>query len=173
MYMNFIGWVPIILAVIALRLVPRQKMRLLIYFLAAIVWVLLTSSAVTFRWLAPQFGFISSIRYASVIGGLAVPLVLALAGWGLHLLFKLNWPRIAFWLPGSGGSQTARSFRIHYLVLAIPLLWSIEAAYTFKPVAEIGTNESGRLYCLANRQTAVNAVHGADLWRTVLDASRT
>lgn len=131
MYMNFIGWVPIILAVIALRLVPRQKMRQLIYFLAAIVWVLLTSSAVTFRVLAPQVGFISSIRYASVIAGLAVPLVLALAGWGLHLLLQLNWPRIAFWLPGSGSSQTPRSFRIHYLVLAIPLLWSIEAAYTF------------------------------------------
>jgi hypothetical protein len=131
MYVNFIGWIPIILAVIALRLVPREKMRMLIYFLAATGWVLLTSSAVTFRLLAPQIGFISSIRYASVIGGLAVPLVLALAGWGLHLLLQLNWPRIALWLPGFDGSQTARSFRIHYLVLAIPLLWSIEAAYTF------------------------------------------
>ena len=106
-------------------------MRLLIYFLAAIVWVFLTSSAVTFRLLTQQIGFFASIRYSSVIAGLAVPLVLAVAGWGLHLLLQLNWPRIAFWLPGSGSPQTARSFRIHYVVLAIPLLWSIEAAHTF------------------------------------------
>jgi hypothetical protein len=131
MYTNFIGWVPVILAIIALRLVPREKTRVLIYFLAAIGWVYITSSAVILRLLAPYIPFVSSIRYTSVIAGLAVPLVLALSAWGLHLLLQVNWPRIALSLPLRGGTRTTRSFRIHYLVLAIPLLWSIEAAYTF------------------------------------------
>ncbi len=132
MYINFIGWVPILLALITLRLVPRQQLRILIFLLVATGWVFLTSSAVTLRILEQlHFEFITSVRYASVIGGLAVPLVLALAGWGLHLLLQCAWPRFSLRWFGSNRQGTRRSFSIRYLVLALPLLWSIVAAYDF------------------------------------------
>ncbi len=132
MYLNFIGWVPILLAVVALRLVPRKQLRLLIFLLVALGCVFLTSSAVTLRILEQlRFGFITSVRYASVIAGLAVPLVLALAGWGLHLLLQCAWPRISLRRFASNHPWTARSFSIRYLVLVLPLLWSIAAAYDF------------------------------------------
>ncbi|CAG0932970.1 hypothetical protein TFLX_02832 [Thermoflexales bacterium] len=132
MYINFIGWVPILLAVIAFRLVPRRQLRTLLFLLVAIGLVFLSSSAVTLRMLEQlRFDFIRSVRYASVIGGLAVPLVLALAGWGLHLLVQCTWPRLSLRSLGLTRQKATRSVSMSYVVLALPLLWSLVAAYDF------------------------------------------
>lgn len=132
MYTNFIGWVPIILAVIAFRFVPRRQLRTLIFFLVATGWVFLTSSAVTLRVLEQlHFEFAASVRYTPVIGGLAVPLVLAMAGWGLHLLLQRDWPRLSLGLLSSNNPDPTLALSMKYLVLSLPLLWSVAAAYDF------------------------------------------
>jgi len=71
LYLNYIGWVPVLLAVVAIRLVPRTALRLLIFFLTAIGLVYLASSAIPFKLLVDlSLDFMAAVRYASVIAGL-------------------------------------------------------------------------------------------------------
>jgi hypothetical protein len=132
LYVNYVGWVPILLALLAFRLAPRADRRLLVFFLAAIVLVYLTSSSLTLRFLhailpPPLAGFTANLRFPSEIASLAAPLVVGLAAWGLDLLLKLNWPRLTLHLP----SGAALGVSLVWLALAYPLYGSVLSAYDF------------------------------------------
>ncbi len=104
---NYIGWIPVLLAILALRLVPRSASRLLAFFLVAIGLVYLTSSAITLKLLAQVLpAFAAGVRNPSLISGLAVPLVLALAAWGLDELLQLDWPRLTLMASNRSTSST-------------------------------------------------------------------
>ncbi|MCP4358455.1 MAG: hypothetical protein GY796_10605 [Chloroflexi bacterium] len=106
LYMNYIGWLPILLALLPLYLLPQQNWdgedgrltrsqasKLLLFLCLGIVLTLFASSADTFRlmaYLVPEFA--AGIRNPSLIQGLAVPLIVALAAWGLDLALKQKWP---------------------------------------------------------------------------------
>lgn len=132
MYINYIGWVPVLLAVSALRLWSTAARRALLFFAAAIGLVLFVSSAVPLRWLldiAPAV--VSAIRYPVFIAGLAVPALLALAAMGLDRLVKQTWPNIVLALSTQHNPNRVTQIKIKWLVLGVPLLWSINSAQLF------------------------------------------
>jgi hypothetical protein len=131
LYVNYIGWVPVILALVGLRLIPRSGRRILAFFAAAIVLVYLAGSAITFRvlsWLAPAAA--AGVRNSVVLNGLAVPLVLGVAAWGLDCLLKLPWPRVALAFPDQAWGRSATGIGLSWL-LVVPLVWSVKSAHDF------------------------------------------
>ncbi len=132
LYLNYTGWVPVLLALAALPLIPRARWRLSAFFLAAIGLVFLASSAVTLRALAVALpDLAASVRNPSLMAGLAVPLILALAGWGLDLLLKRNWPKLRVRIPVRPGAPAVFNVSTAWLALALPLAWSLQSAYDF------------------------------------------
>jgi hypothetical protein len=127
---NYVGWVPIILAVIAFRLIPRSGYRLMSYLIAAISLVYLTGSAVLLKMLVPIFpNLVPDVRNPPQIFSMAVPAILALSAWGLDLLLRQNWPVLRVQFPGRAIREA--SFRLTWLVLAVPIFFSIQSAYDF------------------------------------------
>lgn len=128
---NFIGWIPVILAMLTLRLARRSQQRLLTFFWIAIGLVLLVSSAGTFRFLyrfMPEFS--AGIRTASLAAGLLVPLVLALAAWGVDRMLKLNWP-VLILAPSETNAHPRLTIRLSRLVMVLVLGTSLFNAYRF------------------------------------------
>ncbi len=130
LYMSYIGWLPVLLALVGLRLVPRSG-RLVVAFLllaAALVW--LTSSPVAWHfWARLLPSLAAGVRYPSLIAGLAVAPVLGLAAWGLDQLLGLPWPELALTAPG--GESSLLRLKLWWLILPVPLAWSIVSAYRF------------------------------------------
>ena len=134
-YVIFIGWIPVILAILALRLVPKQGTRLLTFFITAVILVSLTASAVTLGWLANINDELASlVRIPSLAAGLLVPLVLALAAWSADLLLRRDWP-LTISLPtrSANNDETPRQATIHlsWLVVGLLVIISLYTSYTF------------------------------------------
>jgi hypothetical protein len=135
--LDYIGWIPVLLAFFAIRLIPRSGLRLLLFYCAAIILIYATSSAVTLKFIyhyfpAPFSNLAAIVRSPDLIAGLAVPFILALAAWGLDLVMKLNWPKLT-WSLASGGTL---GLSIVWLIL-IPLFTSVKAVYDYvKPGLE-------------------------------------
>jgi hypothetical protein len=134
-YLIFVGWIPILLAIASLRLVPRQQSRLLSFFLIAIVLVYLLASAIILNWIGLLSEELASyVRIPSIITGLSVPLILGLAAWSADLLLRKDWPITIFSSRRDDGeSEGSRplSFSISWIIVGILLVISLRTAYTF------------------------------------------
>ena len=130
LYANYIGWIPVILAVLALGLASSSSKRRYLWTLGLTVGtVYLCASAVLLK---PMLSFapalVAGIRYPTVISGLAVPPILALAGAGLDQSLG----HFKHWLSRKIHLSTPRKLvNLGVLALAFPLVWSIQSAYTF------------------------------------------
>jgi len=132
LYINYIGWVPILLAACALRAQSAVSRRVLVFLATVIGLSLFISSAVPLRWLlnlAPQI--IAAIRFPSFIAGLAVPALLALAAIGLDQLIvpvRSN-PTDA---PTTRDNRVGKQrLSLKWLALGVPLIWSLSSAQMF------------------------------------------
>ena len=129
LYLNYIGWVPVLLAIAGIRLVPRSGRRILAFLCVAVLLVYLAGSALIFKALALVLPTVAAgVRNSVVICGLAAPLILGLAGWGLDLLLQLKWPRLSLTPSDQVDSRTPAGLRLSWLLL-VPLAWSIKSAY--------------------------------------------
>ncbi|MCD4737928.1 MAG: hypothetical protein K8R89_01535 [Anaerolineae bacterium] len=129
LYVTYIGWIPVLLALLPLRLTPRAQRRQLHTLLLAIVLVYLCASAVMLKPLAMFFPeYINGIRHITVSSGLAVPLVLALAAWGLELTLR----RLKAWHPLNFRlSRLRRPITIWTVLASLLLLPAVHQAYDF------------------------------------------
>jgi hypothetical protein len=131
-YVNYIGWVPVVLALFGLRRIPRRHSRMVAFFALAIVLVYVVAAAGPLRVLArfvPELA--TAARHPDLIAGLAVPLVLALAAWGLDEILKLNWPRLTLAGSSSTGWSVGVGIATQWLVVTLPLLWALGSARDF------------------------------------------
>ena len=96
LYNTFIGWIPVIFAGVAIRLVPSKQRKLLIYILLSIGLVYLISSRQFYQALQKLTPAADSIRNASLISGIVVPLLAILAAWGMNLTLDRDWGRLMF-----------------------------------------------------------------------------
>lgn len=135
LYVNFIGWLPVLLSLVAIRLLPREGFRQLSFFIASMAFILLAASALTFKLMAPLMPvFVYGIRNPTVIAGLVVPILLGLAAWGLDLLLQIPWPQCTITL--SDSLSRVRSFKLSLstvvlAVLLVPLGASLRVAADF------------------------------------------
>lgn len=128
LYVMYIGWIPILLAIAAWRIVPQEKLRLYLFFIASIALIFFLGSGAPLRW-AKDFlpGFLRDIRNPNFGVGLAVTLILGLAALGLDQILSLKWPAVSIFNTATKKNQLI-DFR---WVLAPILLWSITSVYQF------------------------------------------
>jgi len=129
---NYIGWIPVLLAMLSLRLVPRARRRIMIFLWVAILMIYLLSSGLLIRWLLQIFpeklmSWLLMARFVDLAASLAGPLLLALAAWGLDLLLKCSWPRMIL---TESSVNAARSFSLGWLLI-LPLVWSVRDTHHF------------------------------------------
>ncbi len=117
---NYIGWVPVLLALTAVLLVPARDRRLLVFYGVAILLLFGLVSKEFARLIQPIYPGIDQLRYPASIAGLALPLVIVLAAWGLDALFKISRPEIS--LRFASGKQIGAGLG---LLAAIPALLAI------------------------------------------------
>jgi hypothetical protein len=127
---NFIGWIPILLAILALRFAPAALNRYLAFLLLALFLIYLTSSAEIFRFINNFTGTatLAGIRSPIFIQSLAVPLILALSALGLDALqSQLSKLKVYFGLSENINVKIS----LQWLILIWPLFFSIKSAYAF------------------------------------------
>jgi hypothetical protein len=84
----FIGWIPILLALSTLHLVPQEKKKLMWLFFLAITLIFFTSSSTFLKFALKYVDQIGLLRFPDNMAMLTVPLILALGAWGLDLILK-------------------------------------------------------------------------------------
>jgi len=124
-YPLYVGWIPVLLAAVSIWRVPKASIRLLIFFMAAILLICALSTKEPITFLTRYISALEVVRLPSLISVLAVPLVIGLAAWGLDLLVKIAWPKVS-WTLGSG---KAVSISIGWLVIILPLIFAIKELY--------------------------------------------
>ncbi len=124
LYINFIGWVPLLLVFFAMASAKfGAQLRLKLMLLAMALLVLWGASDGPMEFLArlaPESLATSlrSMRYYSVIAGLAIPPLLGLAAMGLDWLIQHPlWQRVRF-------------IEARFLLL-VPLLWALATGWSF------------------------------------------
>jgi hypothetical protein len=136
-YINYIGWIPVLFALLALRLVPRESIRVLVFFLVAIGLAYVASSAAFFKLVSGIVPNLTGARHPSLIATLAVPLVLALTAWGFDLASKLNGVRLTIGLsPGASAQVNLWSVGLGLLaLLAVKSTYDFSQTWTLVPTA--------------------------------------
>jgi hypothetical protein len=130
LYVNYIGWIPVLLAVVSIRLVPHAQRRLLLFFLIATGLVFLLASGLPIIVLRDGLGLsLTGIRFPSLIASAAVPLVLGLAAWGFDLLLKRDWS-LARFKPRFDRWPTV-NVKPLWLIMPVLLLVALQSVYEF------------------------------------------
>jgi hypothetical protein len=128
----FIGWIPVVLAVLALGAAPPEKKKIVYAFAGSIILVYLCAAAVTLRILGSvSMDLASLLRTPSLIAGLAVPLILGMAGLGLQWLLERPWLRLQLVLKPPSGEIFRAALNFALLLAAVLCFFSLRSAYNF------------------------------------------
>lgn len=130
LYVNYVGWLPVLFSLIALRVArPGKQFRILLYLLLTLGLALLGSSLEPRAWVSQNLPgswletLVQRVRSAPVIAGLAVPPLLGLAGLGLDALWSKLSGQIRVGL--ELGAQVS-NFRFNpQWLLVVPLMCSV------------------------------------------------
>ena len=123
-YINFIfiGWIPVILAILSLYFVPKEKTRLMWFMWVVILLIFVTCSKEYVAFLHKFILTVDTLRFFSVISGMVVTPLLGLAAWSLDEILKKPLPK--FTLTSSEGSVVSFSLRwvLYLVILAASLI---------------------------------------------------
>ena len=127
LYQDYIGWIPIILAIVAWRLIPRRMLRVYLFFITGIFLIYVLGSSGLANWISSNLpNILSDARNPTFGIGLAVTLILGLGAWGLDLILKLDWPSLEL------ASTTKILFRFDSrILLLLVLCWSLFSVYQY------------------------------------------
>ena len=151
-YSMYIGWIPIALAMFGFWLTSRAELRTKLAIFAAVILIYVASSGAWFHLFinTPFNAFFSMARNTSLEIPIAIPLILAMAGWGIDGLRRFSWPTLHLEL-----GKANFNFNLKWL-LVIPLLLALESTWDFArqwlrtdivsdsdvPVATLATSEA-------------------------------
>ncbi len=139
-YILYIGWMPVLLAVLSLVKSAARKLSKRVYLLLAITvsafWI---ASAEPLKYLIKIIPFdrvdqlIAGFRYPAFIASLAVPPLLGLAALGLDWLLKAPWPTFSFGLTSTENRKMDLAISLKWVVL-IFLYLAVKDPYEFNKV---------------------------------------
>jgi hypothetical protein len=169
LYMNFIGWGALILAIFAIGASRGQDRRKIFYLAGSAALVIGFLDVNVLTWLAKGLPFVTSVRFPTLGLGIAVPAIIGLASYGLdHILTRFEWPVLGL---GFGQKNQTRTFWLPLsLIVLIPLAINIQEAYlmghayfSLKPLPP-GTIQ--RLETLKTESAQwIQPVYGEDFWK--------
>ncbi|MCJ7717111.1 MAG: hypothetical protein MUO54_11420, partial [Anaerolineales bacterium] len=123
----YIGWVPVIFAILALSLIKDKFKPYFLTLTSFIFLSLFLASGLPFRWAESIIPFVSGIRHTQLIAGLMVSPIIGLASYSLEKLFQFEWPSINLSFPSG---KSLFSISVQWLLLA-PIIFSIYSCYDF------------------------------------------
>jgi hypothetical protein len=123
-FVNFIGWAPIIMALLALFITRKKYIKEIIFFLSGITLIYLFTSLEFADFFSGFSSIYGSLRNFSLAQSMAVPLLVGLGAWGLNTLSEKDWPRI-------GLEQPYNRFSSKWIFLILFVLLSILPVYKF------------------------------------------
>jgi hypothetical protein len=130
LYVNYIGWVPVLLALFAVLRAPRQERRLAWFFVVAMSLIFVLASGLPIKILRDVFNLsLTGIRFPALIASAVVPLLLGLSAWGLDLLFKLD--RLTLRRPFAVAPRLAVTVKPLSLIVAGCVLLALLSVYDF------------------------------------------
>lgn len=166
LYTLYIGWPPVILAILGLGLRNKKDTRLLLALSLGALTMFWLASGVPLRWLAQLAPAISSVRLPALMAGLAVPAVLALSGYGLDRVLQLRWPRLGLGV-SLGEARSGVSISTAWLLL-IPLAATLRSADQFDQNFLVMDDKSDVYQALGAFRTAslewVSVPYGEHSW---------
>jgi hypothetical protein len=127
LYNLYIGWTPVLLAMLCLVLAKRRDLSALLCLTSGMLLMFVMASAIPLRWLEKIIPMISGFRHTPLFAGLAIPALLGLAGYGLDHLIKLKWPQVNLHLRPNV-PEFSKNISLTWLLI-IPLVLSLQAAY--------------------------------------------
>jgi len=132
LYIIYLGWIPVLLAIMGIKFIPRKMNHVLIFILVSIGLLYLAASALPFKWLVKLIPSLGLIRFTSFFAGLANPLILCLSALGLHGLLSLEvlHPTVVY-EELKHRTRTIIFRNILWLVLVICLAFGLLSAYQF------------------------------------------
>jgi hypothetical protein len=141
----YIGWPAVILAGVGLALSRLAERRLLVSLSLGAVTMFWLASGTVFQMAVPFLPFLAAVRHVALAAGMAVPAILAVAGYGLDRLLEPNRfvAKVAF---GLNEPKTRISFPLAYLIV-IPLIAALISAdeldqHFLNPQSNAGAYES-------------------------------
>lgn len=126
----FIGWVPVILAILTLRFAQKKDLPAIGFLAIGALITFWFSSPIPLRWLASFSNYFLWIKYPFIFTGLAVPPILGLAAFGLEKLIQLDWPKILLTFTDDKQQDNGVNFNLRWL-LVFPLAASLYISYDF------------------------------------------
>lgn len=129
LYTLYIGWVPILLAALSLRIASRANLPIILCLGVGALFIFFLASGTPLRWLVAVIPGLAGFRHSPLIAGMAVPPIIGLAALGLEGLLVLNWPDMNLRL-NVGAASRAVGVNLAW-VLLIPLAWSLQSAYDY------------------------------------------
>ncbi len=130
LYINFIGWLPVLLSIFAVGAYKKQDSKKILYLATSAALILGFVNPDFLKWVFTWFEPIASLRFPNLGLGVSVILLVGLAGYGLdQLLKRVQWPTIHFTF---GKKKNARTFYLPASVfLLIPLIFNVQQGYNF------------------------------------------
>ena len=127
----FIGWLPVALAVICLRVARGRDHAALLCLGCGAALMFFVASAVPLRWFVTLIPGLAGFRHAILIAALAIPGVLGLSAYGLHYLWNMNWPRLTLQLTLNQTPIRVMPVLNLAWLLFIPLVGSLRVSYDY------------------------------------------
>ena len=140
---NYIGWVPVLLAVYAFRVGTGPRSRWLWFLALGTFLSIIATSGLPLKWLIPVWPGVQTIRFPHWIAGITVIMLLGLAGMGLDGILGTLVAAPA-WLAKALGKLPAwlqvrlaalptgwASAAIMLAIMAAPLMWSVRSVVDF------------------------------------------
>jgi hypothetical protein len=123
----FIGWLPVLLALWGLhKLWGRGDRQLALYLVALIVACFWVASAVPLKWVAanvpPLAEQVTRLRFATIIDGLALAPILALAAIGVDAILRVDGPKLVLAVGAASAQRPFFSWVLRPQWLLLPLL---------------------------------------------------
>jgi hypothetical protein len=124
-YMNYIGWMPILLSAVGLPLLWKTRRRVTLALVIPILLIVLASSANSVQFAAKIFpDLMASLRYPPLLLGLTIPFILALAAAGVDQILQIPWPSLTLLWEGA-------KIRLPSLTLLVLMGWSMRSTFDF------------------------------------------
>jgi hypothetical protein len=128
-YSNYIGWTSVIFAIVGLLGLKGEKHRALQFLFVGSLLVLIAASDVVVHQLVKVLPATAKIRFPTLISGLAVPMILGVAAYGLDHFWKKDWPKVSVRL-GESSQDSNPSVSLKWLLI-VPLILSLQGNVAF------------------------------------------
>jgi hypothetical protein len=136
-HLNYIGWIPVLMGLLAVRFAPREKSRLLGFLLLGLALVFLVSSKEFYEKLYPIIPQVEVVRFGMLIAGLAIPFVVALAAWGADLVMQKDLGSVGLDIQGRSFGRATVTGALMVILFVMSLFQAARFTTHFTTLVEL------------------------------------